>query len=550
MKNNLILVTLLALAVALPAAADPLSPGARAAARKAGNGLVEVIIRYDRTPSVAEERRLKADGGRMRRAYRHLPMRVMRVPAHALERIAKGRHVRSVTTNSVVRGQSIAARQTANLPVHGGYYELPAVSSDVGIAVLDSGLKRHWDLNEQRALDCRAAALWSSSQLCVDADYRDPFGHGTHVAGVAAGNGAISDGLYAGVAPSAPIYSLRVLDDEGAGVVSDVIGALDWVLEHGQMAGIRVVNLSLGKGIEESAEADPLVAAVERVWDAGFVVVVSAGNYGEHGNFTITSPGNSRKVITVGSITDAGTGDDFGDDYVSSYSSRGPSLVDHVLKPDLLAPGNRFVAPNHKKSYLKELLGEQSGITCDDDCEEDYLELSGTSMAAAMVSGAAALMLAQDPALTPATIKARLMRSARKVPGDTLDTGAGVLDVPAALADAGVVAGEALSPLLARSALGNVIMVEDTAALWGDDEWSAGYLWAKGYLWANSYSLFDGYLWADAYLWANGYLWAKSEIWADGYLWANGYLWAQGYLWANHVGSGETTPASEAPIGD
>ena len=108
--------------------------------------------------------------------------------------------------------------------------------------------------------------------------------------------------------------------------------------------GIRVVNMSLGKALEESADTDPLVQAVEAVWDAGVVVVVSAGNFGTAGHFTVTSPANSPKVITVGSVTDSGTGDDYTDDYPSSYSSRGPTAYDHYVKPDLLAPGNRWVS--------------------------------------------------------------------------------------------------------------------------------------------------------------------------------------------------------------
>ena len=145
-------------------------------------------------------------------------------------------------------------------------------------------------------------------QVIADDAY-DPFGHGTHVAGVIGASGASSNGAYQGIAPYTPIHSLRVFDENGVGNVSDAIAALDWILANGAKHGIGVVNLSLGKALEESNTTDPLVLAVEAVWDAGFVVVASAGNYGRDGNFTITSPGNSRKIITVGSLTDAGTAD-------------------------------------------------------------------------------------------------------------------------------------------------------------------------------------------------------------------------------------------------
>ena len=196
----------------------------------------------------------------------------------------------------------------------------------------------------------------------------------------------------------------------------DVIAALDWILVNGASHGIQVVNLSLGKAVEESVVYDPLVKAAEAVWDAGFVVVASAGNYGRDGHFTITSPGNSRKVITVGSLTDNGTGDDFSDDYASTYSSRGPTVVDHVVKPDLVAPGNRLVAALSGSSKLAALLpGNVVACSATEGCADDYIALSGTSMATPVVAASAALMLQKDPTLSPATIKARLMRSAAKV---------------------------------------------------------------------------------------------------------------------------------------
>ena len=329
----------------------------------------------------------------------------------------------------------------------------------------------------------------------------DAYGHGTHVAGVIAGRGAVDSSQPPGVAKAASIHSVRVLDDQGRGTVSDVIAGLDWVLANASGKGLRVVNLSLGKALEESAATDPLVQAVEAVWDAGIVVVCSAGNYGRDGHFTITSPGNSPKVLTVGSVTDAGT-EDTSDDYVSTFSSRGPTLIDHFLKPDLVAPGNRLVSVNAKNSKLKKGLPErQRG-------NGEYLELSGTSMAAAMVSGAATLLLSAEPGLGPATVKARLMKSARKVPGaDPTEWGAGVLDVTAALAATGSVTA-APSPQMTRLETG-AIVVADPAELWGSEDWDAEFLWSDGYAWANGYPWATGYPWANGYPWATGYPWSQ-----------------------------------------
>jgi serine protease AprX len=305
-----------------------------------------------------------------------------------------------------------------------------------------------------------------------------------------------------------------------------VLAALDWILYPGKAQfDIRIVNLSFGKGVEEPQACDPLVQAVNAVWDAGVVVIVSAGNFGHSGHYTVSSPGNSRKVITVGSLTDAGTGTSYGDDFVSTFSSRGPTLFDHVLKPDLVAPGNKIVAPYAGSSRLGALVPSDrvfcgvSGSTCN----WRYLRLSGSSMAAAMVSGAAARMLQKDPSLSPSTVKARLMKSARKIAGDPTLTGAGVLDVEAAMNASGVMSVSALSPLMGLSASGTtVVYVQDTARLWGSSTWSANYIWKDAYLWSSAAPLG-----VSGYLWSNGSLWSDSSLWADGYLWSNGFLWSE-----------------------
>ena len=277
--------------------------------------------------------------------------------------------------------------------------------------------------------------------------------------------------------------------------------------------------------------------AVEAVWDAGIVVVCSAGNYGRDGRGTITSPGNSRKVITVGSLTDSGTGDNFNDDYVSTYSSTGPTRFDRFLKPDLVAPGNRYIAAVSYEARLKSDLPERI-VSCDEGsdfegCSGLYFELSGTSMAAAMVSGAAVKMIEADSTLTPDSVKARLMRSARKVDDLAISVGAGVLDVQAALADTGVIA-SAPSPRMARSEEGNVILVEDTAKLWGP-EWAAGFIWTDGFIWSDSYTYADGFIWSDGFLWDEGFIWSDGFLWDEGFIWSDGFIWTDGFLWDDRV---------------
>ena len=541
-----------------------LLPSAHAAKGTGKPAMVDVIVTYDDQPGKAETNQAEALGGKVRRAYGHLPMRAISIPSHALENMTRAKGVKFVAMDAPVEAFSLAARQTARTPTpNTKTFVSPA--ADVTVAVLDSGVSRHRDLTVSTRVDCLADSsteLMLASSGCVtvsnfkllsttytktSAESDDPFGHGTHVSGIIGGSGSASYAAYPGVAPGAVIHSVRVLDGQGSGVVSDVLAGLDWVLANAAKRNIRVANLSLGKGIEESAATDPLVVAVEQLWDAGIVVVTSAGNYGRNGHFTITSPGNSRKIITVGSVTDNGTGLDFSDDYVSTFSSRGPTVIDNYLKPDLIAPGNRVIASIPAGSKLKvDLPGRAPKCEI---CVADYLELSGTSMASGLVSAAAVLMLSKDPGLDPNTVKARLMRSARKVDGDPTATGAGVLDIQAALNEQGHMYTDALSPTLILSADGDAVMVESTELLWGDPAWGSAYIWADGYLWGNvpmgaegylwgDGVLADGYLWgngtlADAFLWADGYLWGDVPLGADGYLWGNLPLGADGYLWGN-----------------
>ena len=301
------------------------------------NQKVDVIVVYDQKPGAAEEARLNGLGASVKRSYQALPMRALSVPAHVLDRVAAAQGVRFVSKDGTLSSQAYILNDTmltpisiengnSNLDTANVPYEQAAKLQSlntVGVAVIDSGVTKHNDLNVVSSYNCLLSAFdgkYAKQNQCIDtaemntsSNALDSFGHGTHVAGIISGDGSTYYGAYRGVTDKLPIHSFQVLDGTGQGQVSDVIAALDWILVNGANTNIRVVNLSLGKGIEESNTTDPLVLAVEQVWDAGYVVVASAGNHGLHGNFTITSPGNSRKIITVGSLTDAGTGTDFRD---------------------------------------------------------------------------------------------------------------------------------------------------------------------------------------------------------------------------------------------
>jgi serine protease AprX len=243
---------------------------------------VDVIVQFDRHPGKAQRDEITGRGGQVRDQFEHFPMLSLRVPENALKGLAMGNGVRYISMDSEVVGFSLSAKQTANLPVASFASQVSAMP-DVAVAVLDSGLDSdHLDLNERKDKQ-----IIPDSGVCIEWDddeceeyHPDSWGHGTHVAGIIGGSGELHS-TYSGIAPNAPIVSVRVLDEVGRGQVSDVIKGLDYVLKlvaDGNQYDIRVVNLSLGKALEEPAADDPLVQAVEAVWDAGIVVVVSAGN--------------------------------------------------------------------------------------------------------------------------------------------------------------------------------------------------------------------------------------------------------------------------------
>ncbi len=223
----------------------------------------------------------------------------------------------------------------------------------------------------------------------------DDNGHGTHVAGIACGSGSLSKGKYRGIAPGARIAALKTLDREGKGSAADILAGIQWIYDNRDRYGIRIVNLSIGT--DYTALDDPLVRAAEALWDAGIVVVSAAGNNGP-APCTISSPGISRKIITVGSSDDEGETRIWGAS-LKNFSGRGPT-PDCIIKPDILAPGSDVVS-----CLTGDVRRPDMRIT------ENHLILSGTSMSTPMVSGAVADLLEKYPSLTPDDVKYMLKTS-------------------------------------------------------------------------------------------------------------------------------------------
>jgi serine protease AprX len=234
-----------------------------------------------------------------------------------------------------------------------------------------------------------------------------------------------------------------VLGADGVGLTSDVIAGIDWVIANKKRYNIRIINLSLGHPVTEPSTTDPLCQAVERAVNAGIVVVASAGNYGTSATGApvlggITSPGNSPLAITVGAIDTLDTLST-SDDRIASYSSRGPTAYEFVVKPDVVAPGTKLVSLEAQNSYLERAFPQWHIAGTGKNA---YMRLSGTSMAAAVVSGGAALLLNENPSLSPAQLKVALQMGARYMQdGGLIGGGAGSVNFAQArqVADAGLI---------------------------------------------------------------------------------------------------------------
>ena len=405
----------------------------------------------------------------------------------------------------------------------------PAAGAGVGVAIIDSGIASHPDLpNLVKTVDFTGGPNVPG----------DPFGHGTHVAGIIGGSGQSSQGLYAGVAPSARLINLRVLDASGGGSTSNVISAIEWAIDNrnalgddGKPLNIRVLNISAGHAPYESSSTDPLAVACRQAVQAGLVVVVSAGNNGKDpitGNpayGTITTPGIESSVITVGAITTWGT-PSRADDVVSTFSSRGPT-IDHLMKPDLAAPGSRIVSASSPGNYLATTYPALQIGT-------GYLKLSGTSMAAPEVSGAAAMILSANPNLTPNLVKSILMYTAEKK-GAALDVGAGEVNIAGAMDLA-----TALNP---NAAQGQYWLTNPAVFATPSDAIN-GYVavWSNTIVWSGSrYGDQGGFM---SY---NRPVFGQTIVWGNTIVWDQAIVWDQTILWSETILTG-TTLVCDQPI--
>ena len=323
--------------------------------------------------------------------------------------------------------------------------------SGVTVAVVDSGNFRTNGLGTR--------LIGELNFNSVEHQTTDQYGHGTHVSGIIADDGSNSSGQYMGIAPKANILGLRVADDYGMAYESDVVAAMQWIYDNRAVYNIRVVNLSLNSSQYQPYDVSPLDAAAEILWFNSIVVVVSAGN---NGTATLFPPANDPFVITVGATDDQNT-ISITDDIVTNFSAYGLDELGRP-KPDLVAPGRNIIAYLPDVNNLTIPVEHPEGVV-----SQYYFRMSGTSMAAPVVSGAAAILTESNPGLTPDQIKYRLMATANKNwPGyNSTAAGAGYLDVYAA------VTGNSMASANTNLKASNLLSTGTSPITWGSVGWNS-----------------------------------------------------------------------------
>ena len=403
------------------AIAAKVDPGLAARAAAAPASTVNVIVRESLPSSDIAERLVRSLGGTVTHELPILGGFSATVPGSALADLAQSASVGLVWGDGKIRMSSsptslyntlapnTAWRQSIRLNQVAGLYD----GTGVAVALLDTGVTPSDDLGNR---------LVARVDLTPEQDGLDRYGHGTHMSGIIVGTGAASDGQWTGVAPGANLVSVKVAGSDGSTDVSVVIAGLQWVVANRSTYNIRVLNLAFGTDSVQSYSIDPLDYAVEQAWFSGILVVASAGNRGPGGN-TINKPGDDPFILTVGAADNHGS-PDRSSTTVATFSSWGSP--DGFTKPDVIAPGITIASLRDPGSTIDTPYADAR-------IGDSYFKGTGTSQAAAIVSGVAALMFQANPWLTPDLAKGVLLKTAYRNGNYGHGAGAGLVDAGSAL---------------------------------------------------------------------------------------------------------------------
>ncbi|HEY2907564.1 MAG TPA: S8 family serine peptidase [Vicinamibacterales bacterium] len=537
-----------ALACATPSAAQPSSGKLDRAlhdALESGARRVRVIITVKPGYRSEIRRALESHGDVVR--SEHPLVNALAAEVHSEDLAELGRHpwIESVSIDAVVHAGAAPIRG-AGAPAASSLREIVGLSptaeshgptgATVGVAVVDSGIAPTVDFAN------RIAGFYDFTRGGIPVVPSDAFGHGTHVAGLIGGGGSQAAKQFQGIAPDVRFVGFKVLDKTGTGNTSDVIKAIEYIVANHVALKVQIINLSLGHPIYESAKTDPLVQAVEKATANGLIVVASAGNYGENektgkiGYTGVTSPGNAPSAITVGATETGGTITRT-DDAVAPYSSRGPTWFDALAKPDLVAPGHHLVSETDVNSTLfKQLASSRRTLG-----GQAFLELSGSSMAAAVTTGLAALIVdAHNRAayldsrpLTPNTVKAILEYTAIPLTGfDHLTEGTGEINSSGAIALASAIdTSAAPAAWWLRAGIPMFTVIGG-----GRDYWSQEIIWGDTLL--SGQLLFErAAAWMPGAVWGSNAVWRPgvAEVEASSVVWGAGAAWCRNIVWSNRL---------------
>lgn len=493
------------------------------------NDKIRVIIQRTSPISAADNDDVNKKGGKVIKSFKLIHAHVVEVHAKDLDKLSDRPNVKVISIDAPARANVATTEPSIVTGAALATQTYGVTGAGIGVAVIDSGIATHPDLpNVVQAVDFTANP--GNGGI-------DPFGHGTHVAGTIGGNGAASGGVHVGSAQGVNLIDLRVLDGTGAGHTSDVISAVEWAVNNqnaignnGQPMNIRVINMSLGHIPYESASTDPLTTACRAAVQNGIVVVAAAGNFGKDSTGKmvyggITSPGTEPAVITVGAVTTWGTYTR-ADDTIATYSSRGPTAFDNIVKPDLVAPGGSIVAAMSPGSYLATTFPmlQQEG---------SYLRLSGTSMATPSVSAAVALMLQANPALQPNAIKAALMFTSENMNVSRLAQGGGYINTAGAVnlvenIDTTVATGQNWlrnggQGLNYSNVLGGWPAVWSQTIVWDDTILRGKMIYNNTVVWS------DTIVWGDPSVWSDPSLSSETVVWDESIV--QGMVLAETIVW-------------------
>ncbi|HKE57852.1 MAG TPA: S8 family peptidase, partial [Pyrinomonadaceae bacterium] len=509
---------------------------------------LKVILQLEGKISGPLNALLRSHGIKIKRQFSNFNSLALELPAEVVEALSNFPEVSFLSMDSEVRTLGGHVAHTT------GADKVRTMSADgsldgngIGIAILDSGI-----YGAHTAFTDTQTGL---SRIVVNQDFTgegrtdDPYGHGTHVAAAAAGNGLVANGQYVGIAPRAKIINLRVLNSQGIGKVSNLLAALNWLVDNATVYNVRVANMSLGLPAVNSYRNDPICLAVRQLVNKGIVVTAAAGNNGKNSlgqkiYGEIHSPGIEPAAITVGAVDTKGT-DNRADDSVATFSSRGPTRsfwtddygvrhYDNIVKPELCAPGNKTVfaeSPNNFLLTQNPLLDANVSL----NPTRKQMTLSGTSMAAPLVAGTAALMFEANPSLTPSLMKSLLMYTAQQLPNfNMFEQGAGELNIDGAVRLAKLVR----TDLNSNTALGSPLLTGSAPTPQTTIPFATGsytFVWSKGIVLANTHASGSALITQYQKVYGRGVLLGDGVLVGDGVLAGDATMFSSGVLLGDNI---------------